>query len=137
MSRRTTTARLNFGIPQGNEGPPGATGPKGPPFAQLVVDNVTTLDPSNPAVVNLTYDGTNIHFQFAIPRGYTGNDGGFGPQGPPGEVTLMQLTIAINGTSNYSNAVNTLALTVSDPPTQSEMQAIVSKLDELILALRR
>jgi hypothetical protein len=28
-------------------------------------------------------------------------------------------------------------LVVSDPPTQSELQAIVSKLDELINALRR
>ena len=129
--------RLNFGIPQGNEGPQGATGPQGPPFAQLVVDSVTTLDPSSPAAVNLFWDGTNIRFQFGIPRGYTGYDGGSGPQGPPGEVTTMQLNSAINGTSSNSNAVNTLAMNVSDPPTQSEMQAIVSKLDELILTLRR
>ena len=45
---------------------------------------------------------------------------------------------AINGTSsNISNAVNLLNMTVSDPPTQGEMQAIATKLDELINALRR
>ncbi len=138
-----TNVHFAFGIPRGFTGNDGSTGaqgpqgPQGPPFAQLVVDSVTTLDPSNPAAVNLSFDGTNIHFQFAIPRGYPGNDGGSGPQGPPGEVTTMQLNSAINGTSNNSNAVNTLAMTVSDPPTQGEVQAIASKLDELILALRR
>ena len=48
-----------------------------------------------------------------------------------------QLYSAINGTSNKSNAVSMLGMTVSDPPSQGEMQAIASKLDELILALRR
>jgi hypothetical protein len=33
--------------------------------------------------------------------------------------------------------VQLLNLTVSDPPTQSEMQSIANKLDELIVALRR
>ena len=49
----------------------------------------------------------------------------------------MQLSSAINGTSNNSNGVGLLGMTVSDPPTQSEVQAIADKLDELILALRR
>lgn len=129
--------RFTFGIPRGQVGQDGPPGPQGPPFAQLVVDSVTTLDPSNPAAVNLTWDGTNIHFQFAIPRGYPGLPGGPGPQGPPGEVTTMQLNSAIAGTSSNSNGVSLLGLPVSDPPTQSEVQAIVSKLDELILALRR
>jgi hypothetical protein len=35
------------------------------------------------------------------------------------------------------NAVQLFDLTVSDPPTQSEMQAIANKLDELITAQRR
>jgi hypothetical protein len=39
--------------------------------------------------------------------------------------------------SNNSNAVALLNLTVSDPPTQSEMQSIANKMDELIGALRR
>jgi len=132
-----TAVRLNFGIPQGIEGPQGYTGPQGPPFASAVVDSVTTLNPGDPATVQTSFDGSNVHFQFGIPRGNTGNDGGSGPPGPPGEVTFMQLNSAINGTSNNSNAVNTLAMTVSDPPTVGEVQAIASKLDELILALRR
>ncbi len=93
-----------------------------------------TLNPWESPTVQTTFDGTHIHFQFAISRGYDGSDG---PQGPPGEVTTMQLNSAINGTSSNSNAVNTLAMTVSDPPTVGEVQAIASNLDELILALRR
>jgi hypothetical protein len=63
-----------------------------------------------------------------------------GPQGndgPPGEVTNAQLASASAGTSSNSNGVNTLGLTVSDPPTQAELQQIADKLDELIHALRR
>jgi hypothetical protein len=33
--------------------------------------------------------------------------------------------------------VQLLGLTVSDPPTQSELQAVANKLNELIAALRR
>ena len=40
-------------------------------------------------------------------------------------------------TSANTNAVTFLTLVVSDPPTQSEVQSIASKLDELINALRR
>jgi hypothetical protein len=69
--------------------------------------------------------------------GSPGSPGPEGPQGPPGEVTGQQLTDAIAGTSANTNAVQLLTLTVSDPPTQSEMQSIANKLDELINALRR
>jgi hypothetical protein len=41
------------------------------------------------------------------------------------------------GAPRNGQAVALLGLVVSDPPTQSEVQAIVSKLDELITALRR
>jgi hypothetical protein len=132
-----TAVRLNFGIPQGPEGPQGIMGPQGPPFGGALVDGVTTLNPWDNATVNTTFDGSNVRFTFGIPRGQTGNDGSPGPQGPPGEVTNAQLASAISGTSNNSNGVNTLNLTVSDPPTQGEMQAIAAKLDELINALRR
>ncbi len=52
-------------------------------------------------------------------------------------MTSAALNAAIAGTSANSNGVALLGLVVSDPPTQSEVQAIVSKLDELINALRR
>ena len=135
--------RMIFNIPRGFTGNDGGTGaqggpgPQGPPFANAIVDSVTTLNPGDNATVQSHFDGSLVHFQFAIPRGFPGNDGGSGPQGAPGEVTNMQLNSAINGTSNNSNAVNTLVMTVSDPPTVGEVQAIASKLDELILALRR
>lgn len=50
----------------------------------------------------------------------------------------IQLNAALAGTSNNSNAVALLALTISNnPPQQSEVQPIADKLDELIGALRR
>ena len=125
---------FSFGIPRGDAGQQGA---QGPPFAQAVVDGVTTLPPGSDATVAVTFDGTQVHFSFGIPRGDVGPRGEQGIQGPPGEVTLAQLNSAISGTSSNSNAVATLGLVVSDPPTQAEMQQVVNKLDELITALRR
>ena len=58
-------------------------------------------------------------------------------KGLPGEVSAVQLEDAINGTSTNSNAVDTLGMVVTDPPTQSEVQQIADKVDELIAALRR
>jgi hypothetical protein len=52
-------------------------------------------------------------------------------------VTLQQLNDAIATTSANSNGVALLGLTVSDPPTQADVQQIAYKLDELINALRR
>ena len=138
-----SAVRMIFNLPRGFTGNDGGTGaqggpgPQGPPFANAIVDSVTTLNPGENATVQTSFDGSNVRFQFGIPRGQNGNDGGSGPQGPPGEVTTMQLNSAVNGTSNNSNGVNTLAMTVSDPPNVGEVQAIASKLDELILALRR
>jgi hypothetical protein len=131
------SVRFTFGIPRGENG---GDGMPGPPFAQCVVDGVTTLDPNEPASVDSTFDGSTVHFTFSIPRGADGNQGAQGePGGPggPGEVSLQQLTDAIATTSSNSNAVNTLGMAVSDPPTQSEVQQIADKIDELILALRR
>ncbi len=135
-----SAVRLSFAIPRGSDGSSGmngmngsdgSQGPPGPPFANAVVDGVSTLSPWENATVQTNFDGSNVRFQFGIPRG---NDGA---PGPPGEVTNAQLASAIAGTSNLSNAVATLGMTVSDPPTPSEMQAIANKLDELITALRR
>jgi hypothetical protein len=47
------------------------------------------------------------------------------------------LTTAAGNSSANSNGVATLGLAASDPPTQADVQSIASKLDELILALRR
>lgn len=132
-----TNVHFVFGIPRGYTGANGTPGQPGPPFAQAVVDAVTTLPPGGDATVAVSYDGTNVHFSFGIPRGGVGEQGGQGVQGPPGEVTNAALAAAISGTSSNTNAVATLGLLVSDPPTQAEMQSLANKVDELILALRR
>ena len=49
-----------------------------------------------------------------------------------------QLNADIAGTSDNSNAVGNLGLTINNnPPQQFEVQPIADKLDELITALRR
>ncbi len=52
-------------------------------------------------------------------------------------VTQAELSAGIDSTSANSNAVGTLGMAVSDPPTQGEVQAIADRLDELINALLR
>ena len=71
------------------------------------------------------------------PQGNQGDRGDGGPQGPPGEVSTGQLDMAIATTSANSNAIELIALTPSDPPTASDLQAVIDKVNELITALRR
>lgn len=134
-------------IPQGPQGPPGQNGsdggpgpigPQGPPFANAVVDGVTTLPAGSPAQVSVSFDGVQVHFTFSIPQGF---DGATGPQGLPGEVTQSDLNNAmattLGQTSNNSNAVSTLALAADGAYNAAQLQAVMDKLDELINALRR
>jgi hypothetical protein len=127
-----TNVHFTFNIPRGNDGsgspgPQGNDGAQGPPFAQTVVDGVTTLDPGQPATVQTTFDGTNVRFTFSIPRGSDGTNGA------PGEVTQAQLDTAILGTSGNTNAVSTLDSVFADP----DLEAIRQKLNEMILNGRR
>ncbi|HEY6167410.1 MAG TPA: hypothetical protein VI454_05180 [Verrucomicrobiae bacterium] len=82
---------------QGPQGPQGDPGSQGPPFANAVVDGVTTLDPGNNADVTVSFDGSNVHFNFSIPRGDTG------AQGQNGEVSQAALDAAIAGTARNPN----------------------------------
>ncbi|MDZ4405570.1 hypothetical protein [Prosthecobacter sp.] len=131
------TLHISFQIPHGNDGS------TGPPFTNFIVDGVTTLNPGEPATASASYDGTAVRLNFALPRGSDGTNGSNGTngsdggQGAPGEVSLQQLTAAIATTSSNSNNVATLGMPVSDPPTQSEVQQIANKMDELIVMLRR
>ncbi|MFZ4593294.1 MAG: hypothetical protein ACOYOF_03490 [Verrucomicrobiaceae bacterium] len=97
-----------------------------PVLANAVVDAVVTDPPGSSALVQVYVSQGTLHFTFNI------------PQGLPGEVTLLdaQNLIAAQSSAN-SNAVSTLGLGVNEPPTGPEVQQIVNKLDELILALRR
>lgn len=128
--------RFAFGIPQGPQGiqgnngfdgATGAQGPQGPPFTSFVVDATNTLPAGQPATVTVGFNGTNVGFTFGIPQGA---DGPQGIQGIPGPSDL-------SGTSNNTNGVATLGISISDPPTQSEMQQMLAKMNELIVALRR
>lgn len=128
------TLHFTFAIPRGD------TGAQGPAFASAQVDGVTSLNPGDAAQASLTFDGSVLRFSFGIPRGFDGSPGANGIDGQPGvpgEVSQSTLNGAIAGTSANSNGVATLNLSVSDPPTQMELQAVSNKLDELILALRR
>jgi hypothetical protein len=141
-----SNVRFNFAIPRGNDGstgPQGGNGSdggqgpqgiQGPPFAQAVVDGVSTLDPGQPAWVQTSFDGSNVRFTFGIPRG---NDGSNGNDGSPGEVSEAMLSSsisnAISGTSNNTNSVGTLDSGFAD----ADMEALRQKMNELISALRR
>ena len=149
-----TNVRFTFDIPRGNDGmngsngsdgsqgppgndggqgPQGNDGAQGPPFAQAIVDSVTTLDPGNPATVGVSFDGSNVRFTFGIPRGNDGSNGSDGSQGPPGEISQVQLDNAISGTSANTNGVSTLDTGFADP----DMEAMRQKLNEMILNGRR
>ena len=143
-----SNVRFTFGIPRGNDGSQGQPGnngsdggqgpqgAQGPPFAQAVVDGVTTLDPGQAATVQTSFDGSNVRFQFGIPRGNDGSNGSNGSDGapgPPGEITQAQLNSAISGTSNNTNGVSTLDNAFADP----DMEALRQKVNEMILNGRR
>jgi hypothetical protein len=105
----------------GSQGPAGIAGPEGPQGAPGPAGSEGAQGPAGPPGA----DG---------PQGPQGPEG---PQGPAGEVTNSQLASAIGTTSSNSNGVGMLVLSVSDPPTQSDVNFIVAKLNELITALRR
>ena len=94
-------------IPQGPPGPEGAPGPQGEPGA----------------------DGT--------PGGPPGPQGDPGPEGPPGDVSAAQLAAAVATTARNPDTLTPLALTISDPPTQAEVQAILDAHAALLAALQR
>ena len=53
-----------------------------------------------------------------------------------GAITTATTNAAANSSAN-TNSANLLGFTVSDPPTQSEMQQLLEKLNEFINAARR
>ena len=129
-----STLHITFAIPQGETGPAGTAGDPGAPgqpFATAVVDSVTTLNPGEAATVGVSFDGTNVRFTFAIPRGVDGTNG------TDGEVTAAALAAAITTTSSNTNNVTTLGQSAEGNYNPTQMQDVLSKLDELITALRR
>ncbi len=82
----------------------------------------------DPATVAASVSSGVLHFSFGIPEGQNG---------PPGEVTQAALDGAISTTSNNSDAVSMLWEAADSIYNQIQMQNVISKLDELITALRR
>ena len=96
------------------------------------VDSTTTLNPSAPASVGLSVIGNMLHFTFGIPAGQTG------PQGEVSNADLANaISNALSGTSNNTNGVGSLGQIADPNYNQTQMQAMMDKLDELIQALRR
>jgi hypothetical protein len=95
------------------------------------VDSVSSVGPVDPASASASYDGSLLHFTFAIPRGPDGTNGA------PGEVTNAALAAEIAGvvagSSANSNGVDTLDTPFSDP----DDEALRGKVNELLAALRR
>jgi len=132
-----TTIHFTFAIPQGQDGqvgqegpqgPTGGDGPPGPPFANAVVDGVTTLPPGDNATVDVSFDGTDVHFSFGIPQG---------AEGAPGEVSTQQLDGAIATTALNPGGIGPFTGGFSDPPTQAEMEAFAAWSESLRAALVR
>jgi len=123
-------------IPAGPPGPEGPMGPGGPQGNTGETGPTGATGPEGPQGPSGGPPG---------PEGPVGSQGPQGIQGPVGEVSLTQLNAAIDtaliaaatNSSANSNTVGLLNMTVSDPPTQAEVQALANKMDELILALRR
>lgn len=112
--------------PEGAQGEPGPPGPEGPPFAQAVVDGVSTLPPGDSATVSVNYDGSLVHFAFGIPQGEAG---------AAGEVSFSQMYAE---TSANTNSVATLDTPfTNDPASAADLEVLREKVNELILALRR
>ena len=109
-------------------GPAGPAGPQGPAFSSIQIGSVTTGTPGSPAGAQVNVFGSNVELSFTIPAGDTG---------PAGEVSNSTLAGEISGTARNPNSVAPIPFTVSNPPTQAELQAVVDKLNELIGNLQR
>jgi hypothetical protein len=139
--------------PQGERGADStAPGPEGPagPEGRGIANVRDTGDGTGRCFIDMSDGQTYGPFTIATgPAGMNGNDGpqgekgdkgdpgDQGPQGPPGEVSAQQLNDAIADTPHNPSSVSALGLNISDPPTQTELQQVLDKLNELINALRR
>ena len=109
-------------------GPAGPAGPVGPAFSSIQIGSVTTGTPGSPAGAQVSVTGNNVELSFTIPAGDTG---------AAGEVSNATLAGEISGTARNPNTVAPIPFTVSNPPTQAELQAVVDKVNELIASLTR
>ncbi|HRJ08386.1 MAG TPA: hypothetical protein PK490_19505 [Prosthecobacter sp.] len=98
------------------------------------VDEVTTLNPGEPATVSLSITGQTLRLSFGIPQG---EPGGEGPPGNDGEVTQAALDAAIAGSASNVNHISPLGMTAAGDYDPAQTQALADKLDELVSSLHR
>ena len=136
--------------PQGNQGNDGPQGPQGNDGRNVV----GVYDDGN-GLASIQMSDGSAYGPFIVasgqkgdkgdkgdtggqgPQGNQGDMGYDGPQGPMGDVSTGQLDMAISTTSANSNGVELITTAPSDPPTASDLQAVIDKVNELITALRR
>jgi hypothetical protein len=111
-------------------GPPGPAGPEGPVISSIQIGSVTTVDPSTPASVSVSTNGNSVELSFSIPKGETGPGISF-------DDMTNAITTATAGTARNPTLVGDLVLTPSAQPTQGELQSVIDKVNELLVALRR
>ena len=99
-----------------------------PTITSAQVDTVNTLPAGDPATVAASVMADVLHLTFGIPQGQSGL---------PGEVTLADMNAAIATTSSNSNSVTNFNELAEGTYNQTQMQALINKVDELINALRR
>ena len=109
-------------------GPAGPEGPQGPAFSNIQIASVNTGTPGSPAGAQVNVNGSNVELSFTIPAG---------DAGPMGEVSNATLASEISGTARNPNSVAPIPFTVSNPPTQAELQAVVDKINEMLSAMQR
>jgi hypothetical protein len=110
--------------------PAGPPGPVGPAFSTIQVGSVTTGTPGSPAGAQVNVSGNSVELSFTIPQ-----------RDPGSGVTSTDVTNAIaneiSGTARNPSSVSSLSMSINNPPTQSDVQALMDKLNELIGALMR
>jgi hypothetical protein len=114
--------------PPGPSGPAGPAGPQGPAFSNIHVGAVATGTPGSPAGAQVSVNGNDVELTFTIPAGETG---------PAGEVSQSALNSAVMGTAQNPTGVSTLSLSISDPPTKAEVEAILAFANAMLSALQR
>ncbi len=135
--------RFNFGIPRGLDGVPGlagATGATVPAFTSFVVHSVTTLSRFVPASVLMTFDGKFCALRSTSRKDSPGRRGTTASTG----CQALKVRKAHPGKSPPRSSPrrmiptrSSLDIPISDPPTQSELQQVLAKVNELMVALRR
>ena len=99
--------KLTFGLPRGEKGAPGATGPAN----TLAIGTVTK---GTEAAATITGDSPNQTLNLVLPKG---DPGGVGPTGPTGETGNGIASISLKSGSHAPGTTDTYEITFTDGTT--------------------